>query len=435
MAEPAPARQPEVFLQYELKDFKLAVYTYPRNLRTAYLLRRASFKKCGGWLRSELEQSGGVVLVCTLDSGEVETCGGTVASSSVLLGYIFFYPTAAREIYVSLLCSFIDGFCVGTVLLHAAAQYTQELGLSTLRLDALPSAATFYKRFFPKDGPVNPRSKMPNFYWDDMAELKDRLLASLRTCTPKYIPIVYQIYLVWLQYIKTSAARTSECFLFDHDKNYVFICETFMDAIENCPSFQEYLKKCMPNYKVRLHDLMIERSKAPRAGTADAADEAERLRRDPWAPAVRAQPDPEDRNRDRDYRRGRGRSRSRSRSRPAPSPERFPGRGEKPPWNRAFLGPSGAGSAESTESVVRGERPPSSAGSAESPEPVVRGVKPPWNPAFLEPKTSKSFVSAGGRGSRKRGSRKLGSRKRGSRKQGSRKQGSRKRDSRRSRAR
>jgi hypothetical protein len=260
---------------YKFPDVELGVFEYPRTEATAALLNRAAFKSCGAWLVGKTAALRGYVFVCELQpGGAVATkapCtwrGGSDddamgdAPTRVILGYIAFEYRGRDEVHVHFLCGFIDGLCVGTVLMHAVAHHAVGWGTKQLTLKALPGAMRFYGRYRPETAETDENFLTP-CVWRDVAVLADALLAHLHTCTPKVVGAVYAVYLVWLAFLNTSAGRRTLCVIRSTDSLYEFDGREFLRTIAGCPAFDAFLRACIPAY----HDDVVK----------EVADRAQRM--------------------------------------------------------------------------------------------------------------------------------------------------------------
>jgi hypothetical protein len=259
---------------YTFQDFALGVYSYPATLGTAALLDRVSFKKCGGWLTNIVEEFSGAVFVCELQPGGalgMAAPGGAVPR--VIVGYIAYEWEGVGHLHVNYLCGFVDGLCVGTVLLHAAARVAEEHRAKSLALDALPGALGFYERFDPETAAPDDHSQIP-CTWRDVGALRRAIEAELQGCTAnKVVGIVYDIYLAWLAFLSTAAGRRTQCAIRSHAASgYAFHGDTFLTTIETCLPFREYLKAAIPEYrKAVLHEIRARAAKSAKVLAAAAA--------------------------------------------------------------------------------------------------------------------------------------------------------------------
>jgi hypothetical protein len=209
---------------------------------------RTAFRFCSEWLTAADVDS--TVFLCEIAPGGHLDAKGPVRPTTVVVGFVVFDYTPKLKVHVKHLCSFITGLCIGSLLLCAVVNFGIANKCRTLALEATSSARPFYTYFSPSFESRKPAGGLYPMSWSNLRLLRNALDAQLQTCKMHPLQLVYDIYILWLQF---RAATASSCRLyFENDDDESFDAKVFLGYIEGCKPFRAELERHLPTYASEL---------------------------------------------------------------------------------------------------------------------------------------------------------------------------------------
>jgi GNAT superfamily N-acetyltransferase len=236
------AERPALRAVFRRRGVALRVTHVTLAAAQARVAPQSAFRVCAEWLGATGAEDADdvVVFLCELEPG-----GRLGAEAAVVVGFVGF-TLAGAELHVKYLCSFLEGLCVGSVLLRAAAHFGVDHGCTRLTLGALRSALPFYHSFKPTA--VSAASSRDGTFavtWRNLPALLRRLSTKLAGCKMRPLELVFHIYTLWLQFRSATRSRCQISFEYDSER---FDAAHFLQSIETCAPFVQRLRECLPEY-------------------------------------------------------------------------------------------------------------------------------------------------------------------------------------------
>jgi hypothetical protein len=277
---------PREITRFSRNDVTLVVKQYAVPEAKTLVNDRTAFRFCSEWLSAAHVDN--TVFLCEIAPGGRLDAKGPVRPTTVVVGFVVFEYTPELKVHVKHLCSFITGLCIGSLLLCAVVKFGIANECHTLALEATSSARPFYTYFSPSFESRKPAGGLYPMSWHNLPLLYNALNAQLQTCKMHPLQLVYDIYILWLQF---RAATASSCRLyFENDDDESFDAKVFLEYIERCKPFRAELERHLPTYASELMALadaaVVPQSNKRRKTSSRSADETFSTRTGkPFAPA------------------------------------------------------------------------------------------------------------------------------------------------------